>query len=287
MKSHVLNTIRFVTGEIGLIFLLLALAIGLASIPVHAQDGMWKVDGEHSLARLSLGSGSKSTEVGVARVSGNAVFGASGAADPVLDLNIQPDEGSGTDDPKISFRSKRFTMTNDGKMAVVGDLSLTRIERSVTLDANEGYYGGVYGEPVVHTDTREVTLVLPGASLPAAEDGAMQLSASTNIRREYFPELMTALAPGNWRSVVVEDQNCTVPSAIGEGYFGAICTGTPVATRVNSVAPATGGIGEGYYGFDPAVVPDASRATIALDLKLTPAATTPPAAFGAAGAAGN
>jgi len=285
MKSHMLPIVHFATNEVGLVFLLLALAVGIASIPAHAQNGIWQVDAEHSIARLSLGSSPKSAEVGVARVSGNVAFDSSDPADPIVNLNIKPDNSLGADYSEISFKSKRTAMTSDGKLAVVGDLSLTRVERSVTMDANEGYYGAEYGAPVVQTDTEEVTLVFP-ASLPAAQNGAMQLSASTNISRERFPQLLAALAQGNRPSMVVQDENCTMPSTVGEDYSGAICTGTPVETATNAVNPYAGG-GEGYYGSEPAVIPDGSQATIALNLKLTQVAAAPSASSGAAGAAGN
>jgi len=285
MKSHMLPIVHFATNEVGLIFLLLALAIGIASIPAHAQNGIWQVDAEHSIARLSLGSNPESAEVGVARVSGKVAFDSSDPADPIVNLNIKPDNSLGADYSEISFKSKRSAMTSDGKLAVVGDLSLTRVERSVTMDANEGYYGAEYGAPVVQTDTEEVTLVFP-ASLPAAQNGAMQLSASTNISRERFPQLLAALAQGNRPSMVVQDENCTMPSTVGEDYSGAICTGTPVETATNAVNPYAGG-GEGYYGSEPAVIPDGSQATIALNLKLTQVAAAPSASSGAAGAAGN
>lgn len=286
MRLHVQNILHLITSEVGLIFLLLAFAVSLASVKAHAQD-TWQVDAQHSIARLSLGSGPTATEVGIARVSGSVAFATGHAADPVVDLNIEPEQSPASDDPKISFKSKRSMVTGDGKTAVVGDLSVTRIERSVTMDANEGYYGAVYGEPVVHTDTREVTLVLPAATIPAAQNGGMQLSASTSVGREYFPELLAALAPGNWPSTVVEDESCTVPSVTGEGYFGANCTGTPVATPTNSTAPATAVVGEGYYGFEPTVIPDGSRATVALDLKLVPASARTSAASRAAATQGN
>lgn len=286
MKSHALRILHFVTGDVGTIFLLLALAVGIASIPAHAQDGLWQVDTEHSIARLSLGSGARAAEVGVARVSGNVAFDANDPADPVVNLNIKPDKGLGADYSQISFKSKRSEMSSDGKLAVVGDLSLTRVERSVTLDPNEGYYGAEYGAPLVLTDAHEVTLVFPG-SLPATQNGAMQLWAASNISPERFPQLLTAVAPGNWPSMVVQDENCTMPSTVGEDYSGAICTGTPVTIAANSVSPATGGGGEGYYGFEPAVVPDGSQATIAFDLKLTQVASAPSAASGAAETAGN
>lgn len=282
MKSHMLRVVDFATNEVGMIFLLLALAVGIASIPARAQDGIWQVDAEHSIARLSLGASPESAEVGVARVSGDVAFDSSDPADPIVNLNIKPDNSLGADYSEISFKSKRSAMASDGNLAVVGDLSLTRVERSVTMDANEGYYGAVYGAPVVQTNTQEATMVFPAASLPAAHNGAMQLSASTNISRERFPQLLAALAQGNWPGMVVQDENCTMPSTVGEDYSGAICSGTPVETATNSVAPATGGGGEGYYGSEPAVIPDGSQATIALNLKLTQVASAPSASSGAA-----
>jgi len=275
MKSH---NIQLAANKVGLIFLLLALAAGIA----HAQNGIWKVDAEHSTARLSLGT----VETGVTRVSGNVAFDSSNPADPVVNLNI----GSGipsAHDPEISFQSKRSAMTSHGKIAVVGDLSVTRVERPVISYAGggEGYYGAEYGEPVVHTDTREVTLVFPSPA--AQQNGTMQLSASTGISRERFPQLLDALAQGNWASVVVEDEQCTMPATVGEDYHGADCIGTPVETATNSVAPASVGGGEGYYGFEPAIVPDGSQATIALNLKLTQVASAPSAANAATQAAGN
>jgi len=289
MKSHMLRIIHFATNKVGLTFLLLALAIGVASIPAHAQDGIWQVDAEHSIARLSLGSSPESAEVGVARVSGNVVFDSSDPADPIVNLNIKPDNSLGADYSEISFKSKRSAMTSDGKLAVVGDLSLTRVERSVTayVGGGEGYYGAEYGPPVVQTDTEEITLVFPAASLPAAQNGAMQLSATTNISRERFPQLLAALQ-GNGPSMVVQDEKCTtVQSGGGEGYYGASCTGTPVATATNAVNAYAGG-GEGYYGSEAAVVPNGSQATIALNLKLTQVASAPSASSAAAQtAAGN
>lgn len=283
MKSHVRRIIKFATGEIGLVFLLLALAAGIASIPAHAQDGAWKVDREHSIARLSLGSGPKSVDIGVARVSGNVIYGANDAADPVVNLNIKPEKGQGAQHAEISFKSKRSMLTDDGKVAVVGDLSLTRVERSVTLDPNEGYYGAVYGEPVLHTDTREVTLLFPAEVRPTVQNGTMQIAASTNISREYFPQLLSALAPGNWPNMVVEDEKCAMPSGLpGEDYSGATCTGNTVGTKTSTVATGTPGIGEGYYGFEPAVVPDGSQATLALNLQLTKVSSASSAASTAA-----
>lgn len=266
MKSHM---IQLPTNKVGLIFLLLALAVGMA----HAQNGIWKVDAEHSIARLSLGS----VETGVARVSGSVAFAGDDPSDPVVNLNIGPDN-HGADDPEISFHSKRSMMTSDGKLAVTGDLSVTRIERPVIgyVGGGEGYYGAQYGEPAVHTDKREVTLVFPTGSL-APRNGEILLSTSADISRERFPQMVDALAQGNWASVVVEDEHCTMPATVSEDYHGADCTGTPVEAASNSVTTYTGG-GEGYYGTQPVAVPDGSHATIALNLKLTQVASAPSAA---------
>jgi len=283
MKSRMLHIVEFATSEIGLIFLLLTLAVAIASVPAHAQDNTWTVDGEHSIARLSLGSNPKSVEIGLAHVSGNVVFGAAG--DPQVNLNFAAGKNQGADPVEISFKSKRSTVTDDGKIAVVGELSVTRVERSVNLDPSEGYYGATYGEPVVSTATREVTLVLPAEPDPGAQTSSVELLASTRVSREYFPELLSAMSPGNWSNLEVEDESCTVRAATGEGYYGATCTGTPVETATNSVAPATPTSGEGYYGFETAVIPDGGQATIAFDLRLTRAASSMSAASSAS--AGN
>jgi polyisoprenoid-binding protein YceI len=285
MKSHTLRNLRFATVNLSLtLALLLALAV-FVSIPAYAQSGIWQVDAGHSIARLSLGRGPQSVEVGVASVSGSVVFNSSDPADPVVDLNITPDKQLGPNSPEISFKSKRSAITRDGKLAVVGELSVTRLERSVTMDPNEAYHGPEYGKPIVRTDTGEVTLVFPLTSLPVAQNGVLRLSASTIINRERFPQFLATLESDNWTSPVVEDENCTNPATVGEDYSGAICTGTVVTTAINSVPTATVG-GEGYYGFEPAVVPDRNHATIALDLKLTQMAPAPSAVSAAAESAG-
>lgn len=286
MRSHTVHMLRSVTGGVALALLLVFL-LAVISVQGHAQDGAWQVDREHSIARLSLGKAPTSAEVGVARVSGKVVFPSGDAADPIVNLDIKPDYPR-ADFSEIRFKSKRSMMATDGQLMVVGDLSLTRVERSVTpyVGGGEGYYGAEYGESVAHADTREVTLVFPSATLPTAENGAVHLVAATKISRERFPQLLNTLAAGNWPNAVVEDESCTMPSTIGEDYSGPICTGTQVAAASNSVTTYEGG-GEGYYGPEPAVIPDGNQATIAFDLKLTQLASAPSAASGAAETAGN
>ena len=289
MRSHAVRNLQFVTRNLSLAFLLLlAFAVSFASIPAHAQDGNWQVDADHSIARLSVGSASNAVETGVARVSGNVVVDSSDPADPVVTLNVKPDNGAPADYPQLGFTSKGSAMMADGRLVVTGDLSVTRVERSVTIEPNEAYSGPVYSEPVAHTDTREITLVFSDPRQPAAvSSGAMELSASTTLSRETFPQLVDALAPGAWPTMLVNDEKCSTPSTIGEDYSGQICTGTVVATATNNEVIAGTAGGEDYRGFEPAVVPNRNQATIALNLKLIQLAPAPAAVSRDAESAGH
>jgi hypothetical protein len=249
--SHTSRILNLVTGGGALtLALLLAFTFCFALIPAFAQNPAWQVDPQYSFARLSLGSGAQSQEIDVAPVSGKVVFDLSNPGDPAVDVTFKPGNGLGPEYSEISFKSKWTEMTRDGKLAVVGNLSVTSAEPSATWDPNEAYRGPEYGKPVVRTETHEVTLVFPSPSFPAAQNGVTRLSASTSIGREDFPQLISKLQSAS-ASGVVSNQNCSIPSTVSEDYSGLVCTGSPAATAVNTVA------------------------TIALDLKLTqPPATT-------------
>lgn len=266
---------------------LLAFAVCLASVPARAQGGSWQVDPQLSVARLSLGRGSNAFEIGVARVSGDVVFDSNDPSDPSVSLKITPDNGPRAEYEKMSFTSKRSAMTSDGKLVVTGELSVSRIERSVTIEPNEAYAGPQYGDPVAHTDTRETTLVFPDPRQLTAHNGVMEFSGTTSVIREAFPQLLNALALDHWPTTLVNDEKCSVPSTIGEDYSGIKCTGTAIASVSNHLVPTGNPGAEDYAGFQPAVNPDRERATIALDLKLTQLATTPSATSGAAESAGH
>jgi hypothetical protein len=271
-------------ARVGRTLMLLVFAASAASVPVCAQESVWRVDQEHSIVRLSWGSGSQSTEAGVVRVGGSVVFD---AGNPLLSFKVKPYERLGPNNSEASFKAKRSAITGDGKLAVIGDLTLTRIERSVTMNSSTAYSGADYGAPIERTTTHEVTLVFPGASLPTAQNGAMELVAMMNATRESFPEIMAALALGNWPRMIGEDEKCKTPSNVGNDYSGVNCTGTQVAAKSSSVAPATGVTGTGYYGFKPAVIPDGSQATLTLDFKLTHAEPISSEASAKAKAPGN
>jgi hypothetical protein len=244
----------------------LILATITLSVAANAQDA-WQIDPRSSVARLSLGSGQNAVQIGLGRVSGDVVFDASDPADPVVTLKISP-QGPQEANAKISFTSRRSALTRDGKLEVIGDLSFTHVERSVTMEPNEAYAGPVYGEPVELTETREITLVFSGRTRPEKQGVAMHLPASVNVSREDFPSLMDSLAGGAWPKMLVNDEQCGTALTIGEDYSGVACTGNVIASVPSrEVATGTGG-GEGYYGSQATNIPDRRQAMIALDLTL-------------------
>lgn len=247
--------------------LLFALLICLGSLPASAQQKWaWRVDQEHSVARLSLGAGAESLEVGLARVGGTAILDPANPGSARFELTLHGNEAQTAQYSEINFTSKRSRVGPDGTLSVAGDLSVTRVVHSVQLDPNEGYSGAQYGDPIAYTNTSEVTLIFPKEKSASTQDRAFQLSGSATVGAEDFPLLQTALQSGDWPSVLVEDCQVAPPATIGEDYAGFPNTGTVVATATNTVATGTG---EGYYGFRPTVEPDTSKATIVFDLRFT------------------
>ena len=57
-------------------------------------------------------------------MSGTVAFDSSDPADPAVDLDIKSDNGLSPNSPEIRFKSERSAITSDGKLAVVGKLSL-------------------------------------------------------------------------------------------------------------------------------------------------------------------
>jgi hypothetical protein len=206
-------------------------------------------------------------QIGLARVSGQVVFEASDPSDPTVTFNVNSNE-QGAEYTSMNFTSRRCAMTADGKLIVIGDLSVTRVERSVTMDPNEAYVGPQYGDPVAHIDTRQITLVFSDPRRVASEAGTMRFSGTSTVVREDFPQLVDAITTDVWPCQVINDEKCTGPSTIGEDYHGAECRGTVIASVTNAVVPTGASSGEGFYGFVPVVTPNRDKATIALDLML-------------------
>ena len=188
----------------------------------------------------------------MARVTGNVRLDTNDLDKSVFDLRIYPaDEDwanaltadgklpvgyvpDATEHTLLTFKSKRILRTPGGELEVVGDLTLTRVERSATIDPSEAYAGPVYSDPVMRTETREATFVFPSVGVALAADSmtaaaaeskqALQVSASARIGYEDFPDLFSALTETNW-PLAVEYGNCQLPSTTSEDYSGLQCTG--------------------------------------------------------------
>src|SRR5579864_6165714 len=167
---------------------LLLLAATTVPIAAHAQDS-WQIDAKHSVATLSLGSGPNQLQIGLARVSGEVVFESSSPGDPIVTLKIVGDPRE-ADYASMSFSSKRSLIRADGKLTVTGDLSVTRVERSVTMEPSEAYAGPEYGEPVARTTSRQITFIFSGPRQVPSQNGAMHFTGRSTVSREDFPDLL-------------------------------------------------------------------------------------------------
>jgi polyisoprenoid-binding protein YceI len=254
----------------------------------------WILDSSGSNARLFQGSRATSYSVnnGVARVAGNVKLDANDLDASFFDLSIYPaDENWGhvlnpegvpptgyvpdtTDQTLLTFKSTRILRRENGQLEVVGDITLTRAERTVTATPTEAYAGPVYGDPVIHNETREITFLFPTASAahvsgpltPAMLEtkGVLEIVGAARVDPEEFPELLSAIKETNWPPVV-QNKDC-VPSSAGEDYSGAVCTGTLIAATRGDNCDTPGSPGEGYTG--PVCTPaTGNQTTIVLDLK--------------------
>jgi len=268
MSSCLQRVLPHITKRLYRIVNLLLLAATTVPIAAHAQDS-WQIDPKHSIATLSLGSGANQLQIDLARVSGEVVFESSDPGDPIVILKIVADPRE-ADYASMSFSSKRSAIRADGKLTVTGDLSVTRVERSVTMEPNEAYAGPEYGEPVARTTTRQITFIFSDPRQVPSQSDAMQFTGSSTVSREDFPDLLDVIALDDWPSQLINDEKCENPSVIGEDYYGPECTGTVIASVSNAVVPRGNPGAEDFSGFEPTVSPDRNKATIALDLKLTP-----------------
>jgi polyisoprenoid-binding protein YceI len=276
------------------------LAAGFAA-PALAQNTNWKLNSDHSTGRLSLNSTadpSATFDVGIARVKGTVSLDASSVSNSSFDFIIYPADQDPASINKngsldaaefsnvarstvINFRSKEVKRTGDGDLAVTGDLTLTHLERPVSITYSEAYDGPVYGEPEVSIATREVTFVFgrrARATVQAESDRRLKLVASADIKTEDFPGLFEAVTDLNW-PVVVQDEECKAPAEIGEEYHGASCTGTAVVIASRPSASQT--IGDDYPGPDTETAHVRDTVKIASNLELTRDAS------GATSASGN
>jgi polyisoprenoid-binding protein YceI len=203
----------------------------------------WILDSRRSNARLFQGSkaNSESVSTGVARVTGKVKLDANDLDSSFFDLSIYPaDESWGhvlspegalrtgyvpaaTDQTLLTFKSTRILRTGNGELEVIGDLTLTRLERTVTAPPTETYAGPVYGDPDIHNETREITFLFPSVgavrlseSLTLAVQqtkGVLEVVGAARVDPEEFPELLSATKETNWLPVV-QNKDCVTSSAI-------------------------------------------------------------------------
>ena len=285
MKSVFNKIARIAKNQVVVIVLGAVMASVVFPATAFASDSGWSLDSTISSARLYLGSAKQpqSVNVGVARVVGTVDLDPTNTDNSVVELAIYPaDEGWATDSngnlpsgyvpdssdhTLLTFKSAHTEKTADGTLKVTGNLTLTRVERTITADATEAYAGPVYGEPVLRSVTQEVTFVFPEASTALArlQNHTLKIAASTRIAHEDFKQLSGAIEQTNWPSVVA-NESCNVPS-VGEDYSGIKCTGTEIATTTASNCQAPASVGEDYSGAICARPGD--QTTIALNLVLT------------------
>jgi polyisoprenoid-binding protein YceI len=299
MKSIIIHTFELVRSRT-LAIMIAVILPAITPLAFAAAGTTWSLDATASSAQLFQGSRANPDSVnrGAARVTGRVMLDPNDLDNSAFNLSIYPaDENWGralnpdgslqagyvldtSDHTLLTFKSTRIIKAQYEKLKVTGTLTVTSVERSVTMDGNEAYAGPVSGDPVVHSETREVTFVFP--SLPAAvtsgpltsvalnKPDTLDLSGAALVIHENFPELLSAIQAANWPAVV-KNEHCEMPATIGDDYHGATCTGTVIAAAQNyncQILTAPGG--EGYSG--PICTPPAGdQTTIALDLKMRPA----------------
>src|SRR6202158_435601 len=255
----------------------------------------WILDSSGSNARLFQGSRANSDAVnpGVARVTGKVKLDANDLDASFFELSFYPaDEDWGhalspagtlttgyvpdsTDQTLLTFKSTRILRIGNGQLEVIGNLTLTRVERTVIATPTEDYAGPVYGDPVIHNETREITFLFPNASTahvsrpltPAMlqKRAVLEIVGSASVDRDEFPELLSAIKETDWPAVM-QNNDCHVPFTVGEDYSGALCTGTLVEATRDDTCDTPASVGEDYSG--PQCTPaTGNEATIVLDLK--------------------
>jgi polyisoprenoid-binding protein YceI len=275
---------------------------------IALADDTWILDSGKSNARLFHGSTAnpESSNTAVGRVAGKVKLDTNDLETSIFDLSIYPaDEGwehvlspertlptsyvpDATDRTLLTFKSTRILRTGNGRLEVIGDLTLTRVERSVIATPSEAYDGPAYGGPVIHNETREITFLFPIVSaeqlsallIPAMAQkvGVLEIVGSARVDRDEFPELLSATNETNWPAVVrnvVQNEDCYIPSTVGEDYRGVPCTGTVVAAARGNNCNVAASAGEDYSGGPQCTPGTGNQTTIVLDLKFLHTVTEP------------
>lgn len=256
-----------------------AVAASLLALPAFAQSADWRVDTNHSSARIIIQAhsrGESSITLGASAASGSFRLDNSNPSNSSLQFDLYPAGAASqaaADDPvetaHLAFRSEKALLTPDGKLKLTGKLTVSNVVREVQLEGNEAYSGPVETGRVVYQATREASLILSIPALPRGGrvDGFADVSTSLNISAEDFPELVNEVLSTNWPAIA-QEPNCTTSSSVGEDYSGTLCTGTEVQSRSANRTAAS--FSEDYSGGEPVFAQPANVVTIALHLRLAP-----------------
>ncbi len=212
-------------------------------------------------ACLSAQANSNSYNAGVAQVNGRIHLDAADPAASLADFAIASAD-SGVLQTKMSFKSTRIVVEND-QVEVIGDLTLTTMQRDASYNPGEDYAGAMYGEDVTRKITHQVVFAFSKEEF-AQQNAEGRISATAVIGRENFPGLLPAIYAANW-PVVVEHERCQIQSA-GEDYAGPICTGRFVKTANAAFVPAN--VSEDYRGSE-VMAPAGNLVRIVLNLQMS------------------
>jgi polyisoprenoid-binding protein YceI len=281
MREEIMNkTFTNVLG--GLIF------AAAAAAPSFAQGNSFRVNSDQSVAAVSVGNSadeSSSFQMGIARVTGNANLNVKNPANSSFNFTVFPSEGGSTPvNPDgtwangqlpnvaaytiLTFKSKHAQLLDGGKLQLIGDLTVTHLERPITLTYSEDYDGPKYGTPVVRSTTREASFLfdLNDAAPAQGQDLRVKAVTATSILNgEDFPGLLNAVMNTNWPAMV-ENEESETPATVGEDFSGASVSGNYVAKQ--SSQPASQSIGEDYPGPDAFIGPAPNQVAIQTRLVL-------------------
>jgi len=251
-----------------------AVAASLLALPAFAQSADWRVDSNHSSARIAFkanpGDGARSITLGSAAASGILRVDNNDPANSTFQFDLYPAlvaSESGTDDSaqatRLAFRSEKASLTPDGKLKLTGSLTVTRVIRDLQLDGNEAYSGPVESGRIVFQTSREQSLIL---SIPRpARDGYAQVSTVLNINDEDFPDLVNEVLTTTWPAKA-QDASCESAASSAEDYSGSLCTGSAVESRSPNRVAAS--VSEDYSGGEPISTGRPNVVTVALHLRL-------------------
>jgi polyisoprenoid-binding protein YceI len=254
----------------------------------------WILDSSRSNARLFQRprTNSESVNTGVAHVTGEVKLDTNDLDASFFNLSIYPaDEEWGhalspegalpgyipdsTYQTLLRFNSSRILRTRDGKLEVIGDLTLTRVERTVTATPTEADAELGYGTPVSHNQTHEIRFLFPSVSVEhlsgtvtsamQQKRGVLEIMGSARIDRDEFPEVFRATKETDWPPVA-QNEDCHMPSTVGEDYSGAVCTAKLIAATRDDNCHILYSVGENYSGSQCAPAAG-NETTIVLDLK--------------------